>query len=444
MNLIFKKKVTTLLESNSSLKARAFNPFWCSASERMKELINEVQQQVEGYESYYKLRKRARTAINQETFESILEALICDLCISVLQPNHDAIHLPLSNKVLRSKSRYKGIALGKTLPDIIDVLIAEEMNFAGLMKGYSKFKIIDDNFNLAFVGGRQSTLWAGEKLLSRIERFNISYEDIKQNEAEEIIILRAVKEKPEAKGKLVEYEDTDVSTKLRAQLKDINSWLQGASITADLDSVNSYDTRLRRIFNNNDLAHGGRLYGGFWQYMTSTDRLVHILIGGENVIELDYGQMSLMILYGMVGEQPDESDLYDLSGFGVSNEYRKGIKKCIQAIINSPKLPSKVPKGTRKLLPARRSMFDILRAVKSKHSLIYSLMTSNIGMELFRKESDILVDVLLALKNRDIVALPIHDAVIVKEKDKQETIIVMKDIFMEHTGLTPNVTLDKL
>ena len=89
-------------------------------------------------------------------------------------------------------------------------------------------------------------------------------------------------------------------------------------------------------------------------------------------------------------------------------------------------------------------MSDILRAVQLKHSLIYSLMTSDIGMELFRKESDILVDVLLTLKGKGIVALPIHDAVIVKEEDKQETIIVMKDVFKKHTGLTPNVTLDKL
>ena len=318
------------------------------------------------------------------------------------------------------------------------------MGFAGLKKGYSKFKIGDDNLNVAFAGGQQSTLWAGEKLLSRIKRFNITYDDIKQDETEEVIIVRAVKEKTETTGRLVEYEDTNEINNLRDEIKEINTWLQDASISNDQGALNLNDRRLRRIFNNNDIVHGGRLYGGFWQYMTSTDRLGHILIDEESVIELDYGQMSLMILYGMVEEQPEKSDLYDLNAYGISNEYRKGIKKCIQAIINSPKIPSKVPKGTRKLLPARCSMSDILRAVQLKHSLIYFWMTSDIGMELFRKESDILVDVLLKLKGKGIVALPIHDAVIVKEEDKQETIIVMKDVFKEHTGLMPNVTLDKL
>ena len=43
-------------------------------------------------------------------------------------------------------------------------------------------------------------------------------------------------------------------------------------------------------------------------------------------------------------------------------------------------------------------------------------------MQLFRKESDILVDVLEALRSEGIVALPVHDAVIVMEEhnsDKQ-------------------------
>ena len=127
-------------QAKETNKARPFNPFLCAASDEMRALLLEVQQQVEGYESHYKLRKRARKAADQETFERILESLICDLCISVLQPQYDAIYLPLSNQVLRSKSRYKGLALGKTLPNIIDVLIAEEMGFAGLRRVIANLK----------------------------------------------------------------------------------------------------------------------------------------------------------------------------------------------------------------------------------------------------------------------------------------------------------------
>jgi hypothetical protein len=68
-------------------------------------------------------------------------------------------------------------------------------------------------------------------------------------------------------------------------------------------------------------------------------------------------------------------------------------------------------------------------------------MTSGIGMQLFRKESDILVDVLITLQAKGIVALPIHDAVVVRDDNSDKAKAVMKKVFKEHTGITPDVTL---
>ena len=147
------------------------------------------------------------------------------------------------------------------------------------------------------------------------------------------------------------------------------------------------------------------------------------------------------MLYGIAGKTPAEGDLYDLSAFGIPVQYRKGLKKCIQAIVNSPNVPKRVPKGVRQHLPKSCSMTDILRAVEQKHSAIYQLMTSGRGMQLFRKESDILVDVLLTLKSKGITALPIHDAVLVLDDNSDKARVVMKEVFKEHTGITPDVTL---
>lgn len=69
-------------------------------------------------------------------------------------------------------------------------------------------------------------------------------------------------------------------------------------------------------------------------------------------------------------------------------------------------------------------------------------MTSNIGMQLFRTESDILVAVLGALRAQGVVALPIHDAVLVADEDKETTQEVMRGIFRGMTGITPRVTLE--
>ena len=62
-------------------------------------------------------------------------------------------------------------------------------------------------------------------------------------------------------------------------------------------------------------------------------------------------------------------------------------------------------------------------------------------MQLFRRESDILVDVLTTLKAKGVVALPIHDAVLIMDEHQEVAQKVMIEVFEEHTGLTPQVSL---
>ena len=424
-------------------KARAFNPFLCAKTDKVMALIAEVQVQMSGYEAYYDTRKRARRPADQVTYNRTVEAILCDLCAIELEPNNDSIHLPLSNKVLRSKSRYKGTALGKTLPDILKVMSAPEMGFVVVEKGHSTFKIVDDELNVAFAGGRQTILRAGPKLLSRIERFDITRDDLGPAPEEEVLVLRAPKRHSNSIAEYQEYEDDKTTLSLRQQMTDINAWLDTADISCSHPKVDPAYRRLRRIFNNSNFAQGGRLYGGFWQAMSSDERQEHILIEGDWCVELDYGQMSLLLLYAEAQAQNHlpSGDLYDLSEYGIPTECRKGIKKVMQAIINSPEAPRRLPKGSRKHFPPRINVKDILRAVEKKHPAIYPQMTSGIGMQLFRKESDILVDVLETLRSRGIVALPVHDAVVVRDDNSNKAKAVMKKVFREHTGITPDVTL---
>jgi hypothetical protein len=433
--------IDILLDINSMKKARAFNPFLCAKTDKLMALIAEVQVQMSGYEFFHQTRKRARRPTDQVTFERTVEAILCDLCAVELEPNNDSIHLPLSNKVLRSKSRYKGTALGKTLPDILKVMSAPEMDFVVVEKGHSTFKIVDDDLNVAFAGGQQTILKAGPKLLSRIKRFTITRADQGHAPEEEVLILRAPKRLSNSTAKYQDYQDDKATLVLRQQMTDINAWLDTADITCSLPQVEPSQRRLRRIFNNSDFGQGGRLYGGFWQAMSSDERQEHILIDGDCCVELDYGQMSLAILYGLTGATPPEGDLYDLSVEGIPAECRPGIKKVMQAIINSPELRRRLPKGSRKHIPSRISFRDILGAVERRHPAIYPQMTSGIGMQLFRKESDILIDVLITLQARGIVALPVHDAVIVMDDHHLLATKIMKEVFKRHTGITPEVTL---
>jgi len=148
------------------------------------------------------------------------------------------------------------------------------------------------------------------------------------------------------------------------------------------------------------------------------------------------------LLYGLVGGMPPAGDLYDLSEYGIPTSCRPGIKKVTQAAINSGKPLGRVPKGARKTIPKQFSLADILAAVRNRHPDIYQHFGSGIGMKIMRVESDILVQVLLALKDKGITALPVHDAILVNANYENEAKGVMVEIFRKRTGLLPDVSTE--
>jgi hypothetical protein len=111
-----------------------------------------------------------------------------------------------------------------------------------------------------------------------------------------VLVLRAPKRHSNSIAEYQEYEDDEATLALRQQMADINAWLDTADISCSHPKVDPAYRRLRRIFNNSDFAQGGRLYGGFWQAMSSDERQEHILIEGDWCGELDYGQIGLVPL----------------------------------------------------------------------------------------------------------------------------------------------------
>ena len=67
------------------------------------------------------------------------------------------------------------------------------MDFVVLTKGHQNFRIIDQDLNVVPTEGVQSTLAPGPKLLSRIERFAVTQEDIAWSDEQEPIVLRSTK-----------------------------------------------------------------------------------------------------------------------------------------------------------------------------------------------------------------------------------------------------------
>jgi hypothetical protein len=430
------KNATKQNSNASALPARPFDPQRRSASSAMKEVVWEVLQQMGSYEYYYDTRKRKRSGTAQAVYATTVEAIVCDLVHRELEAPGGLVHVTQSNQILRKKSRYKGVALGKTLPDVLNVMAADEMGFVAITPGQRKFTIKDETLTVA-VKGKQTSLAAGRKFPSWIERVGLTFADIGRSPDEEVIVLREPKPRDDTPGELVEYTDTEETNTLRQQMQTINTWLDQAEVECTDPAINLDDRCLKRIFNNADFAQGGRLYGGFWQRMKHAERLESILLDDDSIVELDYGQMGLLLLYGLEGATPPAGDLYDLSEYGIPVSCRSGIKKVIQAAINASKPLKRMPKGARKTIPNRISLAVVLAAVGKRHPLIAHRFGAGVGMLLMRKEADILVDVLVSLKDRNITALPIHDAVLVNGNHETEAKDVMIRVFREHVGLTP-------
>ena len=288
--------------ANDIPQDRPFDPFRSPKSDKAIEVVGDITNQISNYEKHFKLRKRARKATDQAIFEETLSAVVCDLIHRRLEQRGGKIALSLSHRVLGRRWRYRSPVLGKRLPDYLKYMAAPEMDFVRLVKGSRKFIQFGE---VSFTyDGQLTTLEAGPRLIDRIEDRGLSFSDLGRSDHEEVIILKAAKKTHKDKGEWLHYEDTPETNRHRASLKEINGWLQLADIdlmqSVGKPNVDTTARRLHRVFNNGSFNQGGRLWGGFWMNLPKTERRNGLVIDGEDIVELDYGQMALRLLYGKV------------------------------------------------------------------------------------------------------------------------------------------------
>ncbi|MBR9837077.1 MAG: hypothetical protein GYB50_04190 [Rhodobacteraceae bacterium] len=99
----------------------------------------------------------------------------------------------------------------------------------------------------------------------------------------------------------------------------------------------------------------------------------------DSAVELDYGQTALLLLYSIERAQAPSGDLYYLSELGIPTTCRPGIKKLIQASINSSKPLERMPKGARKTIPKTFSLAKVQEAIKTKHPRIAPRFNEALG-----------------------------------------------------------------
>ena len=192
--------------------------------------------------------------------------------------------------------------------------------------------------------------------------------------------------------------------------------------------------RLRRIFNTpNDRPRfdlGGRLADGWWETFERTRRHA-IRIEGEPVADLDFRATLPRLAYIKAGLPPpgDNDDLYaGILGGADEVRWRPGVKKVVNAMLWRSTQLTRLPKGTKALLPKGCKAASLREAIFKRHAPIRDQFEAGIGGSLTRLESDILVAILLRLLDLGIVALPMHDGLMVRRRAAKRAASVMREV----------------
>lgn len=412
-----------------------FDPWWIPGSDNLWALVGEVLCLLIDHENCVAPRQRARKQKDEEAYLRMVAGLVSGLAHSHL---HDEDQRPmaisLSKADLSRASRYASPVMVKALPGIIAQLASADVGYVQTVRGWK---------GSPFAAGRRTTIEMTSAMSERIDAYGIADADLSQDLDQETIVLKDSRPDRWATGRRIDYRDTPDTALFRSEMRTINEWLSAADLDwMGLDpsqaSPGLSDRLLRRYFNNGTFSDGGRLFGGFWQPMSKADRREYIRITGERVVCMDFGQMAARILYGLAGARVPPGDLYAIPGY---ERWRDGIKKLFNAMQNVHGIPQVKPKGTAKLLP-NRPVREMTEAILSYHAPIAPLLRTMIGPKVMRIESDIIVDVLLRLQEQAIVALPIHDAVVVPKSSREAVHSTMADVFRKRTGCEAVISVE--
>jgi hypothetical protein len=416
-------------EGRAGAAERRFDPSRVPTQGVMQKLVNEVRSRILDYEAHFQLRKRARRERDQERFDAQVSALVCDLVHASLSNPKQWLRISLSNEKLGRRNVGPDF-MTESFRTVVEYMAARGLRWVELEKG------VKSPF-----GRQESTIRASMTLRERALELGVSFGDIRRDVAlmGDPIVLRS--EKVKGKSRDLDVPQGEPADSFRAEMCRINDWIARADILCDEGGrigqrVDTGDRWLRRIFNDASLAHGGRLYGGFWLKMSSEDRLRHLYINQEPVAALDYGQCAVRIAYGMAGATMPKGDLYSVPRL---EHYRGGVKLVLSSMFFSDAPLKRKPRGSVKLLPKHDTIGEIQKRIQAHHAPISRLFHSGFGMLCQRIESSILVRCLLTLMDRGVVALPVHDCLVVPQSVMEAAKQVMLDTFFDVTGVEAEV-----
>jgi hypothetical protein len=256
--------------------------------------------------------------------------------------------------------------------------------------------------------GRQSRFQATPELIEAFEGASFEYR------------LQGLIRLKDADGHLIRYRDTDERRRMLRDMERINEflatldlWLDAPDITRTahhliVDGAYYRQTTpaLYRVFNRGSFSFGGRFYG-WWQSLPRGRRR-QLVLNGEAVVEPDFEQMHVSMLYAMSGQRL-EGDAYETGEFP-----REHGKLAFNVALNARTRQGAIAALTKK--PnwpyAHKETSSLIEVLKRRNAPIAEYLHADIGICLMRTDSNITRDVMKACARENIPALPVHDSVL--------------------------------
>ena len=374
-------------------------------------------------------RLRKRRSDDEARLVAMLDAIVCDLYANHINDPKRFLGYSRNRSDYTTQSRYMNPLTSLTSVNAVADFLLNQGYALGAPGFYARKA--NPFGGPQVTRGRRSRIRATEKLMQFLEGdCGVSSMDVGCRPGFELIRLK------DQKKQLTEYNDTEFTNSERAFLAKYNAMIAGCDIQFGNDQalLSSDGTKpdfsakhLYRVFNNGRFDHGGRFYGGWWQRINA-DRRSHIIIDGEETIEIDYSAMHCRMCYDLSGKSlPHDVDPYLIPG---SEHLRDAVKFAFLVLFNlSPGQRARADDKVKGMINNRTSFRDLLLAVERHHQPIKEWFRSGRGVELQWLDSKIASSVMGFCVNHGIPCLPIHDSFIVPSSARKQLVHAMEHAY---------------
>ena len=195
-----------------------------------------------------------------------------------------------------------------------------------------------------------------------------------------------------------------------------------------------------RLFYNGSLKSGSRWYGG-WT-LVSPDQRFSLTIDDQPIVNININAMILALLTSLTGKPMSIigtfEDIYSAVVFqlaGVSNA-REKVKKVIMELIGAGNPYIEAPSQDNDILHCTEEFIQIRDLCLQAYPALKCLDEKSLNLlnDLSFHEANIITQIMLTLKQLDVVSYPINDGFIVKLGDEFKTVDTIKSVFKSYVS----------